>query len=210
MVSGCELISINAVQKLLKIRGMILLVVFVCDRGNENHVLIQLKIQPIGDLHLSVSNRRNASASPKMEQPMELTSEVLRLDQRIGRSNAPVPINIVTSTYLDRRRSYRYIYIWSYLGVLYIYQIFQYMAIQKKSTEWKNALVKWKQWKEYLLHQKDFQWFPYKEDYLPHSVVFDSFRLNLGCTVGELCRFKDFSTCRHGIFLCDVAKCNND
>lgn len=70
-------------------------------------------------------------------------SKIIEYEQKRIFPNQKIPINIVTSTYLDPHRYYKYIYIWSYLGVLFFSQLLQYYWIKNKSKVWKEAIEKW-------------------------------------------------------------------
>lgn len=70
-------------------------------------------------------------------------SKILEYDQRLKFPNQKLPINIVTYTYLDPRRYYKFLYVWAYLGFLFTFQLFQYSWIKNKSKVWKEAIEKW-------------------------------------------------------------------
>jgi hypothetical protein len=95
-------------------------------------------------------------------------------------------LNIVSLTYLDPRRYYKYFYIWSFLGVLGFFQWLQYFWIKKKSNKWRSFMEIWQNNMKELIKGDNFSWYPFKEDYLPHSVVKFFFLFNIGFFVERI------------------------
>ena len=100
---------------------------------------------------------------------MDKATQLIKLDEKITKKKTP--IHIVTSTYLDSTRYHKFFHIWTYLGLLSIFQWIQYLYVKDKSITWKEALSNWLQRLKYLENQKDFKWLAFKEDFLPHSIV---------------------------------------
>eukprot|EP01080_Neovahlkampfia_damariscottae_P005688 gene5688-9509_t len=99
---------------------------------------------------------------------MEKSTQLLKLEEKITQKKKP--IHLVTSTYLDSSRYHKFFYVWTYLGLISIFQWIQFLYVKDKSITWREALSNWLQRLKYLENQKDFKWLAFKEDFLPHSI----------------------------------------
>jgi hypothetical protein len=107
----------------------------------------------------------NLIGQKKMDKPTQL----LRLDEKLTKKKTP--IHIVTSTFLNSSRYHNFFFIWSYLGLLSLFQWIQYLYVKEKSVTWSESLSNWLKRLKYLENQKDFKWISFKQDFLPHSIV---------------------------------------
>jgi hypothetical protein len=83
-----------------------------------------------------------------------------------------VPINVVTSTYLDPRRYKKFLTVWSYLGALGLVQIAQSEYVKYRNVAWKRRLEQWKNQMNGIAPdiKSSYEWVPFKEDFLPQTV----------------------------------------
>jgi hypothetical protein len=83
-----------------------------------------------------------------------------------------VPINVVTSTYLDPRRYKKFLTVWSYLGALGLVQIAQSEYVKYRNVAWKRRLEQWKNQMNGIAPdlKSSYEWIPFKEDFLPQTV----------------------------------------
>jgi hypothetical protein len=114
-----------------------------------NHANIQMKHQQQNFLHYNRANSEKA----------------------IGLSRPQQPINIVTATYLDPRRYYKFVHVWLYLIALFGAQIVQYRWLVNLGEKWKQRLSEWVHKARNLdsIYSHKYKWFTFKEDYAPES-----------------------------------------